>query len=384
MIYKILNKTKGFVAVNLIFCLLAACVPVKAQAISAKAYALIDQSSCRVILSGNENTRLPMASTTKIMTGLIAVESGRLDETVTVPAEALRVEGSSMGLVAGEKLTLRELVYGLMLESGNDAANSIAQIIGGTSDKFVKKMNAKAQKLGLSNTHFCNPSGLGDKDHYTSALDLARLAAYAMNNAEFAKIVSTKKIRVSYNGVKNGRCLSNHNSLLGCYDGALGVKTGFTKKSGRCLVSCARRNGVELIAVTLNDPNDWKDHKELLDCGFKVLKSTKLMETTPQYTADVVGGTADKVPVYYDGNVTAALENGELECVKMSVQIDRFYYAPIKKDQVLGKIVFTLDGKTIAQTDIKSSQDVAVKTQQHGFFQSIISSVKEFFANLFG
>lgn len=335
--------------------------PLCAQGVSAKAYALIEQSSGRLICGKNQNTRLPMASTTKIMTALIAVESGKLSETFTVPAEALKVEGSSMGLAAGEKITLRELVYGLMLESGNDAANSIAIILGGSNDRFAEMMNARAGRLGLTNTHFCNPSGLDSKNHYTSALDLARLSAYAMKNAEFSKIVSTKKIRVSYNGIKNGRILCNHNRMLSCYSGALGVKTGFTKKCGRCLVSCAERDSVELVAVTLNDHDDWKDHKALLDSGFKVLKATAIAGLTRKFTANVVGGVRGTVSTYYERTVTASLKTGETKKVKPYVELDNFYYAPIKKGQTLGRIVYKVGGEPVAVADIKASFNVAKK-----------------------
>lgn len=377
---------RGFIAAGLAVLVAVCSLPIRVQAISAKAYALIDQSSGRVISASNENARLPMASTTKIMTALIAVESGKLDETFTVPSEALKVEGSSMGLLPDEKITLRELVYGLMLESGNDAANAIAIILSGSISDFTDLMNNRAKQLSLTNTHFCNPSGLYNTDHYTSALDLARLAAFAMKNEEFAKIVGTQHIRVSYNGIKNGRYLSNHNRLLGSYEGAIGVKTGFTKKSGRCLVSCAQSDGVELIAVTLRDPDDWKDHTELLDSGFKVLKSTKLLTTTPEITANVVGGTENLVQTSYDKDVTASLKDGELERVKLSIKLDRFYYAPIKEGQTLGHMVYTVDGVKVATTQIKAAQDVAAQKQPEnhpGFFENLWQKITELFSKMF-
>ncbi len=358
---------------------------VHAQAISAKAYALIEQSSGRVIDAHNENTRLPMASTTKIMTALLAVESGRLNQTFTVPPEAVLVEGSSMGLKPDEKITLRDMVYGLMLESGNDAANSIAIMLGGSTSHFADMMNAKAKSLGLKNTHFCNPSGLDNPNHYTTALDLARLTAYAMKNPDFAKITGTQKIRVTYNGIKNGRLLFNHNRLLGSCDGAIGGKTGFTKKSGRCLVSCAKRNGITLIAVTLNDPDDWKDHTTLMNDGFSKLTSTKLMSVTPEITADVVGGLENTVETVYDKSVSAPLQNGELSNVKLEVELDRFYYAPLKKGQVLGHMIFTLNGTVIARTDIKATNDVKSRhANKQGFFGGLWFGITGFFKRLFG
>lgn len=359
----------------------------KAKAVSARAYALIDQNSGRIILSCNADAKMPMASTTKIMTGLIAVESGRLDETITVPGEAIRVEGSSMGLVADEKITLREVVYGLMLESGNDAANTIAYVLAGSTGDFAKLMNARAIKIGLKNTHFCNPSGLSNPDHYTTAHDLATLAGVAMKNEEFAKIVSTQKIKVSYNGMKNGRTLSNHNRLLSSYNGALGVKTGFTKKSGRCLVSCAKRNDVELVVATLNDPNDWRDHAELLDSGFKTLESSQILTTSQKLSANVVGGTADTVDTVFDKTVNASLKSGEFSRVEQHAELQRFYYAPIKKGQVLGSMVYTVDGVTVAKKDITAAADVAYKVPGENvknFFEGIFNAIGGFFKRLFG
>lgn len=376
---------KHILCIAAITCLTFVPIGFEADAISAKAYVLMEQNSGRVISASNENTRLPMASTTKIMTGLLAVESGKLDNTYSVPAEALRVEGSSVGLIAGENLTLRDLVYGLMLESGNDAANAIAIILGGTSDKFVEMMNLRAKNLKLENTHFCNPSGLYNENHYTSARDLAKLAAFAMKNKDFEKIVSTKSIRIPLNGVKDGRLLKNHNDLLGSYDGAIGVKTGFVKKSGRCLVSCARRNGVELVAVTLDDPSDWKDHKQLLDSGFSQLKAYKLLSVAPEMTANVVGGTQDKVPVCYDKDTLGALKNGESGRLKLQVELDKFYYAPVKKGQKLGKMVFTADGVEIAETDITAACDIPLQGKKPiatGFIQNIWNKITSFFATV--
>lgn len=359
----------------------------RAKAVSARAYALIDQNSGRIISSSNAEARMPMASTTKIITGLIAVESGRLDETITVSGEAIRVEGSSMGLIADEKITLREVVYGLMLESGNDAANTIAYVLAGSTADFAKLMNQRASKIGLKNTHFCNPSGLSNPNHYTTAHDLATLAAEAMKNEEFAKIVSTQKIKISYNGMKNGRTLINHNRLLCSYDGALGVKTGFTKKSGRCLVSCAKRNNVELVLATLNDPDDWRDHAELLDSGFKTLESKQILTTTQKLSANVVGGTANTVDTVFDTMVNASLKPGEFSRVMQHAELDRFYYAPIKKGQVLGCMVYTVDGITVAKSEIKAAADVNCEIKGENaknFFQSFFDAIGGFFKRLFG
>jgi len=211
-----------------------------ASDISAKHFALIEAESGDIIYERSGSDMAPMASTTKIMTAILAIEHGRLDKSVTVPKEATGIEGSSIYLKEGERLTLEELLYALMLESANDAAIVIAIEIGGSVDSFVDMMNAKAKELGLESTHFTNPHGLDDEEHYTTATDLARLAAYAMKNPVFEEITATKK-RIIPLLDDGSRVLINHNKLLRLYEGTVGVKTGFTKRSGRCLVSCAER-----------------------------------------------------------------------------------------------------------------------------------------------
>lgn len=329
-----------------------------AKAVSAKAYALIDQSSGRLIEGANADECLPMASTTKIMTGLLACESGKLDETVAVTDSEIRIEGSSMGLQAGECLTIRELTYGLLLESGNDAANVIAIKLDGSVPAFVDRMNARASKLGLTGTHYANSCGLDAPGHYTTALDLARLGAAAMNNPEFAKIVGTQKIKIPYAGVANGRTLFNHNRLLSTFSGMLGIKTGFTEKDGRCLVTCARRDGVTLVAATLKDPDDWDDHKKLLESGFSLLKQRRLLDGPLSISEKVVGGTCGSVAANYDADVSAALADGELEKVNMTVDLPEFVYAPVNKGRKLGELVFTVDGQTVARTPLTAAETV--------------------------
>ncbi len=232
---------------------------------SAQAAILVDVTEGRVIFAQNEKLRLPMASTTKIMTAIVAIELTPLDYTVRVPKGAVGVEGSSIYLYEGEEITFRDLLYGLMLESGNDAAEAIAITVGGTRERFIALMNEKAAELGLTDTHFENPHGLPSENHYTSALDLAKLTHYALENEIFAKTVSTKR----YEACNGKRLFVNHNKLLFSYDGLIGVKTGYTKASGRCLVTAAKRNGKTLVAVTLNDYYCSADHARMHDYGFK-------------------------------------------------------------------------------------------------------------------
>lgn len=344
---------------------------------SAKSYALVEMKTGRVLASQNADLRMPMASTTKIMTGLIACESGRFDTVFTVPEEAIKVEGSSMGLQAGEKITLRDLTYGLLLESGNDAANTIAYCLEGSIPKFAEKMNERAEKLGLENTHFVNPSGLDNIEHYTTSLDLARLGAYAMQNKDFAKIVSTYKAKITYNGAQNGRTLCNHNELLKMYEGAIGIKTGFTKKSGRCLVSCAQRDGITLIAATLKCPDDWNVHKTLLDYGFGQLKSCKLFTSAPQISAQIVGGTVNSVKCTYSTDLNAGLKSDEMSRVKMQINMRKFYYAPVKANQKMGEIVFTLDGGVLAKTDIIANESAGFYKREPNIFEKFLNFFRQ-------
>ena len=233
--------------------------------VSAKSAALLDGTTGECLYEKNGDQRALIASTTKIMTGLLVCEAGDLDRTVTVPETAAGTEGSSMYLKSGETLTRRELLYGMMLHSGNDAALTLAISISGSEAAFVRQMNRRACALNLTQTHFANPHGLDSGENYSTALDLARLAQAALQNEQFRAVVSTKTITCA------GRTLTNHNKLLWRYDGCIGVKTGYTKHAGRILVSAAERNGQQLIAVTIADPDDWRDHAALLDHGFAVL-----------------------------------------------------------------------------------------------------------------
>lgn len=239
-------------------------VPAQAPSVSAKSAILYDAPSGRVLWQKNASERSLIASTTKIMTAFLVVQLCPMEGIVTVPNSAVGAEGSSVYLKAGEKLSVRELLYGLMLASGNDAALALAHYTCGSVGGFVRLMNWEAAHLGLHDTRFANPNGLDDENNYSTAFDLARLTAAALQNERFAEIVATRQAEIS-----GGRFLTNHNKLLWQYDGCIGVKTGFTKAAGRILVSAAERNGRTLIAVTIGDGNDWADHAALLDYGFE-------------------------------------------------------------------------------------------------------------------
>ncbi len=290
-----------------------------------------------------------MASTTKIMTGLILAESGRLDETVVCSVKAVTVEGSAMGLKAGDKITGKDLLYGLMLMSGNDAANVIAEFLAGSNERFAEIMNKKAKDLGLEDTNFVTPSGLDDDNHYTTAYDLAKLTAYALKNPDFKDACSRSQVSIRFGNPTVKYTITNHNRLLKEYKGCIGVKTGFTKKSGRCLVSAAERDGKTIIAVTLKDPNDWRDHKELLDHGFDKLESVTF-SCEKFISTPIINGDVECFLGYEDITVSCLEQNID----KLSIEIIKpdYLIAPIKEGSKIGRVEVLFNGRVIAATEL--------------------------------
>lgn len=243
-----------------------------ALGVSAQAAILIDAHTEEVLFNKNADKKMPMASTTKIMTAICTIENTNTNMPVKIDSRSAGVEGSSIYLNVGEVISIKELLYGMMLNSGNDAATALAIATSGSVEEFASLMNKTAKKIGAQSTNFVNPSGLYDENHHTTARDLARITAYALKNPLFRDIVSTREMKISSNTEAGIRYLKNHNKLLWQYEGCTGVKTGYTKKCGRCLVSSCEKNGRELIAVTLNAPDDWHDHSSLFDYGFSKLK----------------------------------------------------------------------------------------------------------------
>ena len=352
-------KKKRFFAVLIIISLITLPFSFKASAVSnsAKAAVVINGDTGEVIYAKNQSERLPMESTTKIMTGLLLCEYGNLDREITVTDEMVRVEGSSMGLLCGDKVTLHDLLYGLMLASGNDAANTIAIVIAGSCQKFAEMMNNKAKEIGLSNTSFVTPSGLDDQNHYSTAYDMALLTKYALKNADFAAAVSSKSATLNYGNPPYRRTLTNHNKLLNMVDGCIGVKTGFTKKSGRCLVSAVKRDGKFIIAVTLNDPNDWADHKALIEYGLKSIKQTEITPKVTKIEIPVISGEKDSITAEIAPFAVNSLESEGFTC---EVYLPKFIYAPIKKGDALGKAVYKQNGNIIAEAEILSKDDIGL------------------------
>lgn len=327
-----------------------------AEEISARSAVLYEPVTNRILYEKNSQQKLPMASTTKIITTITAIEKGNLSDVVTTSKRAADVEGSSIWLEEGEKQTLENLLYGLMLSSGNDAAIAIAEHIGGY-DKFVELMNSTAKKAGAVNTSLKNPNGLDEEGHYTTAYDMALISAYAMKNDCFRQIVSTKEKVIPWEGHEWGRTLKNHNKLLRMYEGVNGIKTGFTKKDGRCLVSSAERNGVRLICVTLNAPNDWNDHKTLLDMGFSVLEAKPVL--IENKTIKVENSDAEHITVKAERQVCIPVkQEDKTEVVYI---VPEKIIAPVRVNDAVGKVQVLLNGKMIEEVNVVA-QETAEKS----------------------
>lgn len=329
---------------------------------SAASFALLDPVSGELIAARNADTRRPMASTTKIMTALVILERCDLEAVVTVDQKAVGTEGSSIYLFAGEQIKVRTLLYALMLSSANDAAAALAIHTAGSIEDFAALMNEKAVALGLKDTHFCNPHGLQDEQHYTTARELAILTAAAMKNATFAEIVATTRYSAPQIGTNACRLFLNHNKLLRTLDGAIGVKTGFTKASGRCLVSAARREGLTLIAVTLNDPNDWRDHTALHEWGFS--QYVAFAPDPAPLTLPVVGGTSGEVLLTPKGSLCRTLPatHGEITC---TVEAPRFLFGGFGKDEVKGRLIYRMGDTVLGEIPLVTAEGVpAVRVEQ--------------------
>lgn len=322
--------------------------------VSAASCVLMDADSGRVLLAKGELEERPIASTTKIMTALVALRHSRLTDVVTVRREHLK-EGSSMYLREGETLTMEALLYGLMLPSGNDAAECIADFCGGGTETFVRWMNETAASLGMEHTSFRNPSGLDAEGHYSCALDMAKLMAYAMRDPTFAQIVSAKTATVG------NRTMANHNKLLGAVEGCIGGKTGYTDGAGRTLVTCAERGGLRLVAVTLRDGNDWQDHTALYEYGFSTYRNETLISRGKPYAlVSVRGGEAVCAELVAAERFCYPLAEGETPTLRVEAQ--DAVRAPVRAGEALGQAVITLDGEELGRVALIAAQGVKAAT----------------------
>ena len=335
---------------------------------------LIDAQSGRILYEKDKDKKLPMASTTKIMTALLALEETDLDKEFTVDKTAIRVEGSSMGLLENDRVSLRDLAAGMLLASGNDAANAAAVKISGSVSEFVKKMNKRAAEIGMANTFFETPSGLDGKNHYSTAYDMAILAKTALDNPDFAKICSSKNMKLEYGNPPYTRWLDNHNRLLKIMPEATGVKTGFTKKAGRCLVSSAKKDEVSLICVTLNCSDDWNVHRNIYNEYFSKLSRTELEGKVENVIIPVCGGTEKEVLAFVKP-VEASLFEGEKSNISYMIVKEPFLFAPIKTGDIVGKVAFYSGETFIAETPLLAKNDINISDSDKSLFQKIKNSL---------
>lgn len=360
-------------AAILVFALILTLVPFSGSAAgaknavntSARAHVLLEATSGRVMSEHNSSEKLPMASTTKIMTCLLACERGNMDDVVTVGAESVGLDGTSIYLRQGETITLRELCYGLMLCSGNDAAMAIAVHLGGSQEGFAKLMNERARQIGAYNTNFVTPNGLPAEGHYTTAMDLALIAAQAMQNELFKEIVGTSSMTLEADEDSPVRYLKSKNKILYNYDGGNGVKTGYTKAAGKCLVAGASRDGMQLIAVVLNDYSMFPDCMSLLDYGFENYKWTDVTGQTLLHDAlTVENGLKYATDAVIKDEIYLPLNENDSK-IKINYRLQNGVNAPISRGDVVGSAQYSLNGEVLREVPIYAAEDVGENTYRY-------------------
>jgi len=339
---------------------------------SAVGAALLEPSTGTFLYEQNSSARLPMASTTKIMTAYVALKYGSIGKKCRIPAAAVGVEGSSMYLQEGEVYTLDELLYGLMMSSGNDAAAAVAICVAGSVPGFVALMNGEAAALGLKDTHFDNPSGLDSATHYTTAAELAVLTAKALENDDFTRYVSTKSYVIPATDTHPARYLASKNRILLTYKGAIGVKTGYTVHSGRSLVTAAQRDGVRLVAVTIHDRNDWNDHRRMLDYGFSRTCSIDPMSClSSEYVVPVAGGGS--VRVRPDSIPKMTLIDMPGPVLRAKVFLPRFFYSGISLLQQVGEARIYANDVLLCTVPLRAYDSVLEQKPKKSLFELICS-----------
>ena len=343
--------------------------------VNAEAAVVMDADSGRLLYAQNPDKRLANASTTKIMTALLTLEQPNQDRYFTVDSDAIQVEGTTMGLQPGDSVTLHQLAAGMLLPSGNDAANAAAVEIAGSEEAFVRLMNQRAAELGLENTQYRNPSGLDAEGHYSSARDLATLASHALENEDFADIVSKQEIRMAFGNPLYNRSLYTTNKLLERYPYAIGVKTGYTDVAGLCLVTAAEKDGTRLIIVTLNGKDDVNTHMRLYEHFFPLLARVDLSGFTEGLSVPVTGGTRDSVAAVPAAEPEAALLEREYDELTREVELPQFVYAPVQAGQVLGEIRLLSGDKVVWQSALVADSDVPALTRERQGILEFIGSL---------
>lgn len=367
------------VTVILIFALAFTSKAAYAPEVSASSAVLIDGDTNEILYQKNSHERRSMASTTKIMTALIAVEAGCQDKIITV-SEKPYIEGTAIGFSKGDTLTLRDLCYALLLESGNDAALLIAKYFASNEEKFSVLMNKKAAELGMLDTNFVTSSGLDAKEHYTTAYDMAILGAFAVKNPVFREICSTKSYKAEYISPQTTKYFSNHNRLLLSCEGVIGIKTGFTKKSGRCLVSACERDGKLLVAVTLNAPDDWNDHKKLYEYGYSLYESRDIFVEIPDVIT-IRGSDKASVNISAQNSIRGLFLKGSTVAAK--AYINQIQYAPVKPFDIIGKIIVQQNGRPVLSRDIFSCNQADITPDYKIFKLTFTQRFADFIKNIF-
>lgn len=352
-------------ALGLSLCLVGALCPVARAAgpeVSAQSAVVLTADTGTVLFEKDGHTPRPVASTTKIMTALLALEAAqeRGDPLVDITQEMVAVEGSSMGLQAGDSISLTGLAAGMLLASGNDAANAAALYLDGSLESFAARMNQRAAALGMEDTHFVTPSGLDGEDaqglgHLSTAYDMALLARAALEDQAFRQLCSSPSLAVEFAEPVKRVTYTNHNKLLAQYQGCVGVKTGFTKEAGRCLVSAAERDGALLIAVTLNAPNDWQDHTALLDYGFSQVEPYQLAGGDVRLTVPVVGSPVEVMSLRGSNGGEVTLPLGQGAQVERVVRVPKFLYAPVEAGEQVGEICWYLEGQLLGSAPLTAA-----------------------------
>lgn len=357
--------------------------------ISSRIAVVYDRKSKKILWGKNENKKTAMASTTKIMTCIVVLENANLSDEVTISAKAAGTGGSRLNLKKNDKITVLDLLYGLMLRSGNDAAVALAEHVGGDVNGFIELMNQKAQELKLQNTHFVTPHGLDDPEHYTTALELAKIADYAMENEAFAKIVNTKNYTISVNN--NARTINNTNELLGYLNGVNGVKTGFTNNAGRCLVTSINRNGFQLITVVLGADTKkirTADSIKLIEYAYKEYKEVNIENIIKEKFSDwkkinekqiqVIKGKNDNIEITIEEITNKVIPMKEEDKDKIDVEINclNILKAPVEKGKVIGQMKVTLKGEVLETINIINCAE-NLKKDKYDYFREFLKVIYE-------
>lgn len=355
--------------------------------LNSRSCVVIDRLSKNILYGKNEGNQVKMASTTKIMTAIVVLENCSLDQTVEVSKKAANTGGSRLGLKTGDKITIRDLLYGLMLRSGNDAAVCLAETVAGSIEEFANLMNAKAEELGLSNTHFESPHGLDSDGHYTTAYELALLSDYALKNSTFLNIVGTKNYTITINGYP--KALSNTNELLGNLDGVYGIKTGFTNGANRCLVTACKRGDMDIICVVLGaDTKNFrtKDSIKLIEYTFKTYQYFNIKDFVNNYITDwqnnnpnfffvekgCSNGLEIKSETCLDETPTIPIKKDLIPTIEANITLPSYLQAPVNQDDWLGQIKISSQGIDIAEFNLFSNTTIrknTIKNYMFNFFR---------------